>query len=89
MKVFPASSLGPEYIQSVRGPLPDIPMIAVGGVSIQNARGFFDAGVVGLGLGGSLIDRNAIESGDLHTITGAARSFVDLYQRWTREERVN
>lgn len=80
VKIFPAAAFGPEYIKAVRGPLPHIPLIAVGGVSVRNAPAFLDAGVVGFGLGGSLMDASAIASGKFDTVTEAAQSFIDLYK---------
>jgi 2-dehydro-3-deoxyphosphogluconate aldolase / (4S)-4-hydroxy-2-oxoglutarate aldolase len=65
VKVFPASSLGPTHIRELRGPLPEIEMIATGGVDAGNARSFLAAGCVAIGVGGALVngtpdDRRAI-----------------------------
>ncbi len=65
VKVFPASSLGPRHIREVRAPLPEIEMIATGGVDAASARSFLDAGCVAVGVGGALVnastdDRRAI-----------------------------
>ena len=43
VKVFPASVLGPEYIRAIRGPLGQIPLLSVGGVSEGNAAAFLQA----------------------------------------------
>ena len=41
MKIFPAASLGGDlYIRSLKLPLPQIPLIAAGGVSQQTAESF-------------------------------------------------
>jgi 2-dehydro-3-deoxyphosphogluconate aldolase/(4S)-4-hydroxy-2-oxoglutarate aldolase len=63
--VFPASSLGPSHVRELRGPLPDIELIATGGVDASNARSFLAAGCVAVGVGGALVngtrdDRQAI-----------------------------
>jgi 2-dehydro-3-deoxyphosphogluconate aldolase/(4S)-4-hydroxy-2-oxoglutarate aldolase len=55
VKLFPASVAGPAAIRELRGPLPDIPLVATGGISGDNARGFIQAGAVALGVGGWLI----------------------------------
>ena len=39
VKVFPSSGVGPSYIKDVKAPLPHIPMIPTGGVSLDNAGG--------------------------------------------------
>jgi 2-dehydro-3-deoxyphosphogluconate aldolase/(4S)-4-hydroxy-2-oxoglutarate aldolase len=56
VKVFPASSLGPSHIRELRGPLPDIEMIATGGVDSENAASFLAAGCVAVGVGGALVN---------------------------------
>ena len=51
VKVFPASSLGPTFIRELRGPLPDVPLLPTGGVTVENAGEFIRAGAVAVGLG--------------------------------------
>ena len=51
VKVFPADS--PDYIRSVRGPLGQVPLIAVGGVKKENAIKYFNAGCVAVAVGTS------------------------------------
>ncbi|MCI1983891.1 MAG: bifunctional 4-hydroxy-2-oxoglutarate aldolase/2-dehydro-3-deoxy-phosphogluconate aldolase [Bifidobacteriaceae bacterium] len=58
VKVFPASSLGPHYFKEILSPLPGIPLSAVGGVDVNNARQFLDAGAFCLGIGSALFPRN-------------------------------
>ena len=38
VKVFPATSLGPQFIKDVRAPLPQVKLMPTGGVSLDNAR---------------------------------------------------
>jgi 2-dehydro-3-deoxyphosphogluconate aldolase / (4S)-4-hydroxy-2-oxoglutarate aldolase len=54
IKVFPAATLGSAYFKELRGPFPEIPLMATGGVTVDNAPGFFAAGATALGVGGSL-----------------------------------
>jgi 2-dehydro-3-deoxyphosphogluconate aldolase/(4S)-4-hydroxy-2-oxoglutarate aldolase len=56
VKVFPASSLGPSHIRELRGPFPEIELIATGGVDATNARSFLEAGCVAVGIGGALVN---------------------------------
>jgi 2-dehydro-3-deoxyphosphogluconate aldolase/(4S)-4-hydroxy-2-oxoglutarate aldolase len=51
VKVFPASSLGPTFIRELRGPLPDVPLMPTGGVTVESAGDFVRAGAVAVGLG--------------------------------------
>lgn len=55
LKLFPADQLGPSFVKAVRATLPDgLRLIAVGGVDETSAPNWLQAGVVGLGCGGSL-----------------------------------
>lgn len=61
VKVFPASSLGPSHMRELRGPLPEIELIATGGVDATNARSFLAAGCVAIASGGALVNGTADE----------------------------
>jgi 2-dehydro-3-deoxyphosphogluconate aldolase/(4S)-4-hydroxy-2-oxoglutarate aldolase len=54
VKLFPAATGGPAHLRQVRQPLPDIPLIAVGGVDPDNAREYLRAGAVAVGIGTGL-----------------------------------
>jgi 2-dehydro-3-deoxyphosphogluconate aldolase / (4S)-4-hydroxy-2-oxoglutarate aldolase len=54
IKVFPAATLGSAYFKELRGPFPEIPLMATGGINLQNAPDFFAAGATALGVGSSL-----------------------------------
>jgi 2-dehydro-3-deoxyphosphogluconate aldolase/(4S)-4-hydroxy-2-oxoglutarate aldolase len=51
VKLFPASAVGPSFVRELRGPLPAIPLIPTGGVTIENAPAYIAAGAVAVGLG--------------------------------------
>jgi len=51
VKLFPASAVGPSFIRELYGPLPEIPVIPTGGVTIETAPAFIAAGAVAVGLG--------------------------------------
>jgi 2-dehydro-3-deoxyphosphogluconate aldolase/(4S)-4-hydroxy-2-oxoglutarate aldolase len=55
IKVFPAS-VGSQYINDLRGPLPHIPLMPTGGVNLQNIREYLQAGAVAFGIGSALVD---------------------------------
>jgi 2-dehydro-3-deoxyphosphogluconate aldolase/(4S)-4-hydroxy-2-oxoglutarate aldolase len=54
IKIFPANVLGPDFIKSLRGPLPDIPLMPTGGVSVNNLETWFASGAIAVGMGGNL-----------------------------------
>lgn len=77
VKLFPASIGGPGYLKALRDPFPGIPFIAVGGVGLDEAAGYWDAGAIAVGLGGPLFG-DAGSGGDLAPVRERARAFVDL-----------
>lgn len=55
LKLFPASTLGIDFMEAVRVVLPDdVGIVAVGGVDVRNAAEWLAAGAVALGTGSSL-----------------------------------
>jgi 2-dehydro-3-deoxyphosphogluconate aldolase/(4S)-4-hydroxy-2-oxoglutarate aldolase len=77
VKLFPASIGGPGYLKAVRDPFPDIPFIAVGGVGLDEATGYWAAGALAVGLGGPLFGDSA-SGGDLAAMRERARRFIAL-----------
>jgi len=55
VKLFPAAAVGPGYLEQLRGPFPDIPIVPTGGVSGGTAGRWISAGAVAVGMGGWLI----------------------------------
>jgi 2-dehydro-3-deoxyphosphogluconate aldolase/(4S)-4-hydroxy-2-oxoglutarate aldolase len=79
VKVFPCGSVGgPKYIQALRGPLPQIPLVPTGGVNLSTAADFIRAGAAALGVGGELVQADALKAGDAEVITENARKFVAI-----------
>ena len=76
VKVFPASGLGASYIKAVRGPINQIPLLAVGGVNETNIQEFLKAGCGGAGVGGNLVNREWIRQGRFGEITELAGKFI-------------
>jgi len=76
VKVFPCGLLGPSYIRELRGPFDDIDLVAVGGVTLENLRDYFDAGVRAVGASSALFGKTAIREKDLKMISENVRKFV-------------
>lgn len=61
VKIFPVSLVGGDnYIRALRRPFPEIPLIAGGGVTQQNAAYYLLAGVSALSVGKELIPRESM-----------------------------
>ena len=76
VKIFPVANLGAAYIKAVRGPLNQIPLLAVGGVNEKNVGEFIKAGAVGAGVGGNLVNKDWIAAGEFDKITALAQEFI-------------
>lgn len=76
IKVFPAHALGMAYFRAVAGPLPHIPLMPTGGVSLDNAEDWIKSGAQALGVGGGLLDKKAIETEDYQVLTERARQML-------------
>ncbi len=77
VKVFPISALGgAAYLKSLQGPLGHIPLIPTGGVTLENAKIFIDAGAIAVGLAGDLFPKDLVENGDWEAIVQIARTLT-------------
>ena len=77
VKIFPAGNLGPAYVKALKAPLAHIPLLAVGGVTLDNAAAFMKAGCVGIAVSGPLANREAIAAGQWDKIADIARAYVE------------
>ena len=80
VKVFPSSVFGPSYLAAVRAPLPHIPLLPTGGVSVDNLGEWLAAGALAVGVGGNLVRGTEAE------IEETARRFVAARLRFETEE---
>jgi 2-dehydro-3-deoxyphosphogluconate aldolase/(4S)-4-hydroxy-2-oxoglutarate aldolase len=77
VKVFPAEPSGPGYIKAILGPLPQVKLMPVGGVGINNAREFIKNGASALGIGGSLVDRTKVTEKRWDEISEMAAKLIE------------
>lgn len=78
VKVFPADIGGPSYLKSLHGPLPQIKLLPTGGVNLETLPDFLNAGACAVGLGSSLVEKQAVIDGDLGRIRELASQYVAL-----------
>ena len=81
VKIFPSDVTGPQYLKALAGPFPEVRLMPTGGVTLQSAGEFLRAGAFALGVGGSLVDPQAVASGDLAKIESLARQFVEVVRK--------
>ena len=81
VKLFPASTLGPEYLRAVRAPLSHVKLLAVGGITPENIPAFSKAGAVGFGIGTNILDKEALRQENYTAITELATSYLSLIRK--------
>jgi len=79
VKVFPCAPFGgSRYIRALKAPLPQIQLIAAGGVDQITASGFIQAGASALGIGSELLPAEALQMGQEKWIHELARRFLGI-----------
>ncbi|WP_437191073.1 bifunctional 4-hydroxy-2-oxoglutarate aldolase/2-dehydro-3-deoxy-phosphogluconate aldolase [Planctomicrobium sp. SH527] len=76
VKVFPAEIGGPGYLKVLHGPLPQIRLMPTGGVNLETMSDFVKNGACAVGLGSSLVEKDAIAKGDMDRIQSLASQYV-------------
>lgn len=76
VKLFPCVGDAPAYLKAICAPFNHIPFLAVGGVNADNAADFLKAGAVGVGVGGSLVNKKWADAGEYWRITEEAKKFI-------------
>ncbi|MFW6189107.1 MAG: bifunctional 4-hydroxy-2-oxoglutarate aldolase/2-dehydro-3-deoxy-phosphogluconate aldolase [Planctomycetota bacterium] len=72
VKVFPASLGGPPYLKALKGPLPQVRLMPVGGVGPDNAADYVSAGACAVACGSSLVNAERLGARDWDAIAEAA-----------------
>lgn len=86
VKVFPASAFGPPYLKAILAPLPDLRLIPVGGVGLENAADFLRAGAAALGVGSNLLKPQWVAEGRFDVIEEQLTSLVRIIETEGRSE---
>lgn len=73
VKLFPAGSLGVNYLKELRGPFSYIPFLPTGGITLDNAPDFIQAGAVGVGMGSALVNRGWVKEKKFVQLTHQAK----------------
>ena len=76
VKVFPASTGGPEHLRALHAVFPDILLCPTGGISQQNMAAYFAAGAALVGIGNNIVDLKALQAGDEARVAEHARGFL-------------
>ena len=78
VKVFPVQAIGGiAYIKGLQGPLGSIPLIPTGGVTLDNAAYFLEAGAIAVGLSSQLFPRHALDNQEWDIISQQAQLLME------------
>ncbi len=75
IKLFPASVFGPSYLRALREPLPGIPLVPVGGISLDLVPAYLSGGATAVGIGSPLCG-DAPGGGDLGALRDRAAQYL-------------
>ncbi|MBD2176232.1 bifunctional 4-hydroxy-2-oxoglutarate aldolase/2-dehydro-3-deoxy-phosphogluconate aldolase [Pseudanabaena sp. FACHB-1998] len=85
VKVFPIKVMGGfDYLQCLQPVLRDIPLIPTGGITIENADKFLEAGAIAVGISSHLFSPEAIVEADWTTIIARSRTLIQKVQPFQR-----
>lgn len=81
VKLFPSDIGGAKYLKAIRGPLPHVRLMPTGGVNLETLPSFIEAGACAVGLGSSLVEKEALERRDMERIRSQAEAYVALMKK--------
>lgn len=70
VKLFPAGTLGPDYIKNIIAPLPQLKIVGTGGVQFDetSVKKWFASGISALGVGSSVFTKERLANKDYKAI---------------------
>ncbi|MCX6218491.1 bifunctional 4-hydroxy-2-oxoglutarate aldolase/2-dehydro-3-deoxy-phosphogluconate aldolase [Spirosoma sp.] len=81
VKIYPATSLGPDYIKDLKAPLNQLKLMPTGGISLDNMAAYFKAGADGLGIGSHLFDKNLVQQKNWEGLKSHLQDFVQRMEK--------
>lgn len=80
LKLFPINGLNENYIKAIRGPFPNVNIMAVGGVTPENIKFYKKLGIHHFGIGSELVQRGATQN-DIPVIKRSAKLFISSIKK--------
>jgi len=81
VKVFPASHLGPDFIQSVKAPFPQIRLMPTGGIGSDDIAHYKKAGADAFGIGSPLFPSQLIKTSNEANIFNHFKTFMEKWEQ--------
>lgn len=88
VKIFPGETGGPAYLKALLGPFPKIKLMPTGGVDLETAPAFLQAGASALGVGSPLFDKARLDAEDWPWIQAQTERFVALFENAAQQRLV-
>ena len=83
VKLVPAGILTLAYYKAIKGPISHVPLMAVGGVGLENMKSFLDAGFCSCGIGSNIVRNDLIASKRFNDLTNLAKEYLSQIEEKT------
>lgn len=80
VKIFPAGRFGPGYLKDLRGPFPEVPLVPVGGVGVEDVPAYLGQGALAVGVATPLCG-DAPDGGSLEDLRSRAGQFLEAVRQ--------
>ncbi len=74
IKLFPASVVNLKMVKEILVPLNNLPLVCFGGVNAENFKEVIATGVIGVGMAGAVLNKEALANKDYAKITELAKA---------------
>ena len=80
IKLFPRNTLGPGYVAAIKPLFPNLNFIVTGGVdtSESNIKSWFEAGVIGVGMGSKLITNSILDTANFDVLEIESKKLLTI-----------
>lgn len=86
VKLFPAGTLKADFLQSLKGPLEHVKIMATGGIGLMEMERYWLAGADGFGIGSPLFPQDLVGSKDTQALLQHFRSYA-AHMKTLKQER--
>ena len=77
VKIFPAENVGIHYFKNIQSPLDKLPLMAVGGVTPDNANDYLKGGASFLGIGSAMFNKEDVAAGNMAALKQQLEAFAE------------
>ncbi|NDV67419.1 bifunctional 4-hydroxy-2-oxoglutarate aldolase/2-dehydro-3-deoxy-phosphogluconate aldolase [Dysgonomonas sp. 25] len=83
IKIFPGDVVGPQFVKSIKAPMPWSNLMVTGGVSptSENLQSWFKAGVMCVGMGSNLFPKEVIAAKEWDKITQLCQTTLAIVEK--------